>query len=507
MGTLARGAAINMVGTGSNLVGRLIFNLLVARLLGASHLGVYFLALTVANVVGVCAMGGFDIALVRNLARHRAEGNWGLFRGTLQFSLRAVVALQFLGATILVIGAPWICNVFFHKPEVATPLRIGALYLPFYGVEMLLLAATQSFKEMKYKAFIESILNPALRIVWVIFIGIIGWGLRALLISYIGTVALCSLLAFFALRKCLTVNLHDYAPQLDRRALIEYSFPLFGVTILTFMIFYMDTLILAHFRPSAEVGLYLVCMRLILITGFALPIVSQIFAPLISEMHHRGEITQMGAYFKVVTAWAVQFFVPLMLLYILAPSQVLGTFGREFRTAVPCLLILGIGQMVNMLTGPVGLILNMSGWTRLQFWNSASVLALQVVLDIILVPRYGFIGAAIANSSAILVVNFARLMQLMRRLHIHPFSWLLGKPLVASAAALLVALLVSESHIQLNTLRIAFFWGAMLLVYVGTLYVFGLDPYSRVAWSHLRETFSQRFRPEIFGVPDGKEVE
>ncbi len=77
MGTLARGAAVNMVGSGSNIVGRLIFNLLVARLLGASQLGVYFLALTVANVVAVVAVGGMDLTLVRSLAHYRTEGELG----------------------------------------------------------------------------------------------------------------------------------------------------------------------------------------------------------------------------------------------------------------------------------------------------------------------------------------------------------------------------------------------------------------------------------------------
>lgn len=507
MGTLARGTAINMVGMGSNVIGRLIFNLLVARLLGASQLGVYFLALTIANVVGVCAIGGFDLALVRYLARHRAEGNWGLFRGTLRFALRVVLALETLGAIVLLAWAPWFSNVLFHKPEIATPLRIVALYIPFFGIEMLLLAATQSFKEMKYKAFIESMLNPALRIVLVVIIALLGGGLKSLLISYVGVVALCSVLAYFALRQCVTVNLTDYEPIIDRRGLLEYSFPLFGVTILNFLTFYTDTLLLAHFRPSAEVGLYLVCIRLVLITAFALPVVSQIFAPMISELHHRGEIAEMGAYFKVVTAWAVQFIIPLMLLYVVAPGTVLGTFGHEFRAAVPCLLILGVGQLVNILTGPVGLVLNVSGWTRLQLWNSVSILILQIALAILLVPRYGFMGAAIANTSTVVVVNIVRLVQLYSRLRIHPFSRLLAKPLAATAAALVLAIPIWVSHTPVSSLRLVLLWMGMVIVYGGTLYAFGLDSHSRLAWNHLRESLGQRFRPEFFSIQDGKEAE
>ena len=507
MGTLARGAAINMVGSGANLIGRLIFNLLVARLLGASRLGVYFLALSVANVVAVIAVGGLDIALVRNLARHRNEENWGLFRGTLQLAMRAVAVLGILGTVVLLVGAPWISNTLFHKPEVATPLRIVALYIPFYALETVLLAATQSFKQMKYKAYIESMLNPALRIVLVVLIAMLGGGLKSLLITYVGTVALCATLAYFALRRCLTVNLTDYDPVIDRRGLFAFSSPLFGVTILTFLIFYADTLVLAHFRSSAELGLYSVCIRLIVITGFALPVVSQIFAPMISELHQRGEIAEMGAYYKVVTVWAVEFFVPLILLYIAAPATILGLFGAEFRAAAPCLLILGIGQFINILTGPVGLILNMSGWTRLQFWNSAAVLVLQLAIAFLLVPRYGYMGAAIANTSAVVVVNVARIVQLQRRLHIHPFSWSLGKPLIASAVALTVAALLWKGSAGWSAVWLVLLWVAMVVAYAGTLYAFGLDHHSRLAWNHLRESLGRRLGMNPMGLSVGKEAQ
>jgi len=317
----------------------------------------------------------------------------------------------------------------------------------------------------------------------------------------------CAILAYFALRRCVTVDLAAHAPIVDRRGLLAYSSPLFGVTIVTFLIIYMDTLVLAHFRSSTEVGLYSVCIRLIVITGFALPVVSQIFAPMISELHQRGEIAEMGAYFKVVTVWAVEFFVPLMLLFIAAPAAILGLFGREFRVAAPCLLILGVGQLVNILTGPVGLILNMSGWTRLQFWNSSSVLALQFVVAILLVPRFGYMGAAVANTSAVVVVNLARVVQLRRRLHIHPFSWSLAKPAVASGVALLVAIPVWASGASLGSVRLVLLWAAMVLAYAGTLYCMGLDHHSRLAWNHLRESLAKRFRPNPFNLPVGKEVQ
>jgi len=506
MGTLARGATINLFGSASNVLGRLIYNLLVARLLGASQLGVYFLALTIANVVAVIAVGGMDIALVRNLARYRIEEEWGQFRGTLRLGARVVLAFGALGTIVLLIWAPWLCSVLFHKPEVATPVRIAALYIPFYVIEAVLLAATQSFKQMKYKVYIESMLNPGLRIVMVVLIGLLGGGLKSLLFTYVGTIAVCAILAYLALRRCITVDLTAYKPDVDHRDLFAYSSPLFGVTVVTFLILYLDTLVLAHFRSSAEVGLYSVCIRLIVIAGFSLPVVSQIFAPMISELHQRGAIAEMGAYFKVVTVWAVELFIPLMLLYVAAPAPILGLFGREFRAAAPVLLILCVGQLVNILTGPVGLVLNMGGWTRVQFWNSATALSLQTIIAFMLVPRFGYRGAAIANTSAVVVVNLARVVQLRRRLKIHPFSWPLCKPLAASMVSLLIARLVWKASPVMSSAHVVLLWMAMILAYGATLYILGLDRYSRLAWNHLCKSARRRFRSVLYNLPVGKEA-
>ncbi len=507
MGTLAKGTALNLVGKGFDTTSRLVFNLMLARMLGPQQLGIYFVALTVASILGVSATAGFDATLVRYLARYRTDHNWAAFRGTLRFAVSSVLLL----GTALTLGlellAPWLANAVFHKPEVTVPLRIIALYIPVFALETILLAAVESFKTMRYTLYIESILNPATRILLVAAIWMLGGGVRSVLTAYVFTILLCSTMAYAALRKSTSPEMATYQPYIERAELIAYSLPLLGITILTFSIRYLDTLFLAHYRSAAEVGLYSVSLRVTMITGFSLTVVSKIFAPIISELHHKGQMDELGAYLKVVTLWAVQIFTPLLLLFCIAPQKILGVFGNEFRAAAVCLVILIIGQMANIVTGPVGLVLNMAGWTRLQLWNSIAVLAIQITLCILLIPRWGILGAAVANGAAVILVNAARVVQVQAKLHINPFGWLLLKPVAAAATALLAAVPLWGNHAALGNVRSAMLFAAMLLVYFGMLLVMGPDHHSRVAGLQLWGSVRRKLAPTPLGFYLRKEIQ
>jgi O-antigen/teichoic acid export membrane protein len=504
MGTLARGITVNMIGSGYNVTSRMLFNVLIARILGPRQVGVYYLALTVAYLAGVMAVGGLDTTVIRFLSRYRVDNNWGAFRGTLRFALRAVGALGVLGSTFLLAGAPWIATRIFQKPELIVPLRIVALYVPLFAFEAVMLAATQSFKQMKYKVYIEAMLNPTLRIVLAVTVYLLGGRVYAVLGAYIFSVLICAFLSVLALRRCIPVDLTAYQPTVYRRELVNYWSPMFGVHVLNFTVLYADTLILAHYRSSTEVGLYSVCFRLIVVQGFFLGVISQIFGPMISELHHRSELKQLADYSKAVTLWAVEVFAPIALVFLVAPREIMGIFGGGFRSAAPCLLILVIGQIANYVTGPVGLIINMAGWSRLQLFNTSVSLALQVALAFLLVPSWGILGAAVANSAALVTLNLVQLLAVRRRLGFHPFSMALAKPFLAVLASLMVAGLLSHHPLLSGTRQAALVCAGMFVAYSGTLFSLGLDKHSRIAWDQFRYLILPRLLSRPAGVLLGR---
>lgn len=493
MCTLTRGITVNSVGSAYNVTSRLLFNILIARILGPHQAGIYYLALTVAYFVGQLSVGGFDATVIRYLALYRADGDWASFRGTLRFALRSVAALGITGSFCLLFGASRIANGLFHKPELTLPLRIVALYVPLYAVEAVLLAATQSFKQMKYKVYIEAMLNPTLRIVLAFTIYLLGGRVNAVLGGYVFSLLVCTFLAIFALRGCVPVDLSTYPPVAQRRELVNYWFPMFGVSLLSLLVLYGDTLVLGHFRTSAEVGVYSVCVRLVIVQAFFIGVVGQIFSPMVSELHHRREFGQLCDLSKVIAFWTVGCFTPVALVFLLVPREIIAVFGGGFRAGAPILLVLLAGQFANFITGPVGLIVSMAGWSRLQLVNMFTSVLLQVALAFLLIPSHGVIGAAVANSAGIISLNLLQLIEVRLRLGFQPISMLLAKPLVGALAGMAVAIVVGRNVKLSDAWKAVVVCSSMLLAYVATLLLLGFDKHTKLAWQQFKHLILSRY--------------
>lgn len=509
LGVLARGTAVNLFGSAYNLTSRFALNLVVARLLDPAALGLYFVALTTANLLAVMALGGFGQMLLCYLARHVAVQDVSALRGTLQFGLRAVGLLGVLGGLALGIAAPWVAGGLLGKPELAVPLQVVALAVPFTALELAALNATLAFKEMKYRMWVESVLNPSLKIVLTAVLVGLGWGLRGALWAHVVSLGVCLVCALLALRHCLPWKHKAPPPHYQPQELLAYATPLWGVNVLALLIPQADLFLVAYFRPLEELGLYSLCTRLIgVVVGVgSLAAVGQIFAPFASELHYRGEYDRLGLFSKVATLWALHLFLPLLLVGTLAASAILGIFGDAYRPGASLLILLLLGQLLFVLGGPAGELLSMGGWTRLLLLDSCAVLAGQVLLGILLIPRWGLAGAALTNGAALAGVKLLQAFQVYRRQGIHPWSVWMLKPLGAGLATLVAALALFWLAGAPSDLTVGLLAGGAVLAYVGLLLSLGLDEPSRRACLHLWASWGRGQRLTRPGPPRQEAIE
>lgn len=114
----------------------------------------------------------------------------------------------------------------------------------------------------------------------------------------------------------------------------------------------------------------------------------------------------------------IMFAAPVLLLFIVAPSWVMGLFGPEFTTGGTVLLVLALGQFINVATGSVGFVLIMTGNERLARNNTVIAATVSLVLNVLLIPRLGALGAAIATAASIASLNLSAAYLVKRQLGI-----------------------------------------------------------------------------------------
>jgi O-antigen/teichoic acid export membrane protein len=152
-------------------------------------------------------------------------------------------------------------------------------------------------------------------------------------------------------------------------------------------------------------------------------------------------------------------------------------------------LILSVGQLTNAATGPTGALLTMTGKQKWEVGNTVSMLVFNFVLNLLLIPKLGMIGGAIATSLTIATINGLKLVQvyMLFGLRAHNSKYIKGVAAITLGGVIAYAVRAWLQNLGLNPYLIISFGGlAFLVTALGALWIMGLDEEDKVALLALR---------------------
>jgi O-antigen/teichoic acid export membrane protein len=171
---MARGGGITFAGKMFLTAVRVVTAVMLARLLQASQLGLYSIALSVANIGVAVAIFGLDAALVRYVAVLAARRDDKALWGALQLALGVGLTLSVLTGTVLFALAYPAAEVLFGEPGLAPLLQLTAVIVPLLTLSELLAGAIRGFKRMDYAALAQFIAQPVIRLVLIALLAVGG---------------------------------------------------------------------------------------------------------------------------------------------------------------------------------------------------------------------------------------------------------------------------------------------------------------------------------------------
>jgi O-antigen/teichoic acid export membrane protein len=181
-----------------------------------------------------------------------------------------------------------------------------------------------------------------------------------------------------------------------------------------------DMLCLGFFESPEQLGVYNVSSRVAEAVSFPLHVIMFGIAPVVAGLYSSHDRTQLQ---QTVTS-AVRFMFVLSavpaVIFILFGTPILHLFGEHFESGYLPMVILILGHMLNIIAGPSGYILNMTGHERLAFISMAMACVANIGFNLILIPGYGIAGAAIAMSLGMLVWNLLITYFVISRTGIRP---------------------------------------------------------------------------------------
>jgi O-antigen/teichoic acid export membrane protein len=170
-----------------------------------------------------------------------------------------------------------------------------------------------------------------------------------------------------------------------------------------------------------------------------------VLAPLISTLHQAGDRERLAESYRVATKWGTYLCVPMALLAVLVPGRMMVVlFGADFAAGRLALLVLALGQFINVATGAVGPMLIMTGHPRRWAVYNLAALGIAVLLNLLLTPRLGILGAALSTSVALVVLFGSGLFAVRRTVEMWPYDRRFLKGVVAGAVAAACIILVER---------------------------------------------------------------
>jgi O-antigen/teichoic acid export membrane protein len=186
---------------------------------------------------------------------------------------------------------------------------------------------------------------------------------------------------------------------------------------------------------------------------------------------------------------------PLFVVMVPNAGEIMLVFGGDYvAKGAPVLLLLSFGQLVNCVTGGVGFTLTMTGRQKLQLANTGVLLLVSLVLHVLLIPRYGIAGAAIAQTAAICLVNIVGVLQIHALYDMLPYRVDI-LALLAPSALCLALIVAAKAWLGLHG-PAALAGSAVLAAGVFSAYylLFGINAEDRYLYGLVRSRLAGRAR-------------
>lgn len=477
---VAKGGGITFAGKMFLTAVRVVTAIALARLLQADQLGMYSLALSAANIAVAVAIMGLDAALVRYVAvlvtRRDDEALWG----TLQIGIGVPVIAGVLTGTLLYALAWPAATTLFHEPALVPLLQLVSVIVPVLTLSEALAGAIRGFKRMDQAAVAQFVAQPLVRLALVAVLAVGGFSPAEAIITFGLADLAASLMLLRFLNRRFPLRRPLRAARRNLRDIMAFSVPVWLSDMMTKFHNNFQTLILGSLGTFTGVGIFTVASQVTMVSGQFSSSINVSAKPVVAELHERRDMAEMGHLYRSANKWGLTVQLPVFLLMVLFPVQILSVFGESYTDGAAALVIMAFSALILVGTGMGGIIIDMTGHTRLKLFNSIVRLFIFIVLDVLLIPRWGVVGAATAALVGETTVNLLRIGQVYYLFRLLPYDRDFIKPLAAAGIALGLTLVVGRRFPPEASLFFTALGMATLLVsYAALLMLFGLTAEER----------------------------
>lgn len=425
-------SALSFAGRMGGFVMRYGAYFLIARILGLKNSGFYFLVLSAIRIFCAVSVLGLDQGMIRYISIHKSTGDRTRAAGTIIAGTLPSLAVSIVISIVVYIYAPWISTAVFKKPEIAILLKTMIAGLPLLTLLTIFVSVIQGYGKMRIRALCEDIIWPIANFGGIYALKFIGHNtMSGVVFIYVSSIGLTALLSGLMMLKTGKDTLDWSNPVVEWKTVFTYSAPLILRSLFVQVLMWTDVMMVGMFRPAEDVGIYFMASRLIVMVSSTNAILGSVASPMFSSLSHAGEKSRLGILYEFNNRLTVALQLPIIAIMWLCGSQALNIFGKEYTAGTGVLDVLLIAQVIVTIGGASAVMLVMTGHSGTSLANSGLGAAANIVLNIILIPRMGILGAALSTAIVKSTLSVIRIFQVQHFTGLMPFSSKYIPPLIA----------------------------------------------------------------------------
>ncbi|MFT4800476.1 MAG: O-antigen/teichoic acid export membrane protein [Flavobacteriaceae bacterium] len=390
----------------------------VTRVYGAEEWGVYSLCFTILSIAILLPKFGFENSLVRIITELNFTSSKKEILNVLFKAILITVVISLIVIFLLNYFSGYIVSEILNQEELAVYIKpISIAIIP--SVIIVIVSSTfQAFKKTMLFMFFKTALINIIFFILLITFHLQLWAI-SIFETYVLAIGISLIISIFFLRKTLkkiVIPKRNENKRYSFKSIINVSTPMLLSGSIALLMGWSDILILSHYGTTKDVGIYNSTLKLTAIALISLAAVNAVTTPKFVEFYTKKDFLSLQTIVQKSTKMMFFATAPMLILLIIFSKQILGFFGEEFIVGYLALIYLCISKFVNTISGSVGYIMQMTDQQKTYQNIILIAFFINVSLNFLLIPQYGFNGAAIATSIAMIFWNITLVFIIKKKL-------------------------------------------------------------------------------------------
>lgn len=439
--------------------------LIYTRIFSTDEYGEYSLIIATIGIISTFTYSWINASNLRYYSSYKANNMLNRFFSTSFYLILISIILSFFIVYILI-------NIFQIGENISKYYVLVILYLisaAFFNTITTVLRADRKPIVVSLNSIMSSIFCLVISLLLVYFL---HFGISALLIGYIVTNSSISLLTLIKFNYSKNINYDNFSPSTTKE-FINYGLPLIGTFLFSWVLIMSDRYIIAYFQGNDQVGIYSAVYQLAntplstlssLIMMAAFPIIIDAWQENGNEIATKI-ITNASRYYLLIA-------VPMFFGVTILSQKIMILLGESYYEGYGILPLISLGVLFSGLCLYSNKGLELYKKTNILLSLIAVIGLLNIGMNILFVPRYGYYGAGIATCLSYIIYFILSLVITRKYLiWVAPFSSLVN--IIISCFVMSISLFNINAYFENTFLNLFILILIGAVVYFSTLVIIG----------------------------------